>query len=189
MNKMTDEPEMDPCYGDIMKFIDLFYYGKKLETYKYMIKLKDEWDTKEIFNGLTRHTLLRYNLYVYYFMIEYIKILIKKYYFSEEELKRILDYEPIFLELLRTILTNNYGNIRYDFTMSLIYENCDIILDYLDKSGLIYLLERINPEKIIYYTYCRDYSEREKLWKRAEYIYKIKIELRSTWMGTITKMF
>lgn len=95
------------------------------------------------------------------------------------------------MKLLSTILTHNYGNIRYDLTISIIFDGIakPIILNYFDNFGLIYLLERINPDKIRYYSPYFDYSEMEKFWKRAKYIYSIKTELRLVWMSCIIKIF
>lgn len=64
---MTDEPERDPNYDAIMEFINLNDYNKKSDHYKYMIKLKDKWNTDKIYCPFSRKTYLKYNYYIYNF--------------------------------------------------------------------------------------------------------------------------
>jgi len=91
----------------------------------------------------------------------------------------------IFLELLTDILINNEKNIRYDFTILLIYINYPNYywcIQFLKDNGLIYLLSRINPNKL-----SDNYLCNKEFKERAEYIYDMKLELQSAWLAAVAK--
>jgi len=172
----------DPLYKDIMKFIDFFYNYKRDELYKYIENMNDYKWTEKLYDRDFKYKIFTYNKYVCHFILEYFAIIIKKYkHINKIRLKELLDYEPIFLDLFKTILINNWQNIRYDFTINLI--KCvtygAIVISYLDTHNLLYLLERINLKKIKFSRYnAIKYDE-----QKAQYIYDRKMDLHWAWLG------
>ena len=156
---MTDELERDPNYDAIMEVIDLyykhFYHRNGNLQYTYMKSLKHKWDTEYVYDFFHKRKILRYNYHVLIFIRSYCLFIEdhkdvyfpgKNYYF-----KILNDYEPKFRTLLRIIMTNNWQNIRRDFTLDIIYYSF-IYKNYFkyfhNKIELIYLLETIDPKKI-----------------------------------------
>jgi len=200
MNKMTDELERDPNYDAIMEFIDLCYthFNKSYSNhliYTYMNSLKHKWDTEFIYDLFHNKKILHYNFCICDFIKSYcVFIEDNRNIYYRDKIKILYDYEPKFRTLLRIIMTNNWQNIRRDFTLDIIYYSF-IYKNYFKyfrtNIELIYLLETIDPKKIpLLKRILEPMLDRQIVVKEiSEYIYYKKTELRLLWMGAITRMF
>lgn len=161
----------------IIAFYKKFKYEKDFiyKSIQSIIIDEDKYNVYIIILDSHNHNVLYCNHYINLFIFTTIY---KLTYKSEEG-------KLIFLALLTDILINNEKNIRYDFTIKLIYTNpldyYDII-NFLKEHGLIYLLSRINPNKLY-----DNYLGNKKFKERAEYIYDIKLELQSAWLAAVAK--
>jgi len=100
--------------------------------------------------------------------------------FTISKIKKMKEYESEFLKLLRDLLTDNFLNIKYDFTkFILVHFNREIIIKYLDEHSLLYLLPRINPDKFYFFgpeqeEFIRNFCHRQTCLKLA-------------WFGTVIR--
>jgi len=173
----------DPSYGKIMDFLN---YLKSIgfpnigEYYKIIKDVNfDEFDKDYI---QTKNNMYNYSICCYF--RQYIRFLSEyKDYYYYDELKK---YEQKFIELFYEIMTNNYKNIKYSFTFSIISSYTILasysLVKYLNITKyknieLIYLLERINPSELPCFS-CSGI---------AEFIYSKLTDLRLMWMGAIVK--
>jgi len=179
---MTDSKTLTfgALHIQIIEFIQYYndycgYYGSiKKDIFN---KKKDIFNKKNIISE-------EYKKYVCSFLVLYIILLteFKTKDFKNIKIKRLKEGEPKFLQILSNILQNNYGNIRYNFTMELInHYNTDEIILYLITNGFISYLEKINPEKERFNFRQREFIELIS----AEKIKDEKLKLRWTWMGVI----
>jgi hypothetical protein len=86
-------------------------------------------------------------------------------------------------------MTNNWQNIRHDFTMDIIYYSYyykSYFKYFHNNIELIYLLETINPKKILLLALNLN---RDKIVKEiSEYIYYKKTELRWAFIGAFARI-
>jgi len=160
----------------ITDFINFLYKKKNYDYYLYPENYSHITDInrEKIFIEMVSRQWLEYNFYVVYSITYYIKKL-------EFEISEYKDYEPIFLKLLYDMVIHNADNIRYDLTIRIIF-NFDylVVINYLEKHGLIYLLSRINPNTLDFRTYPHQK-------KAAECIYDHKLALKKAWLGAVAK--
>jgi len=173
----------DPSYEKIKKFVIDF------ETMAYHTNAYYKIISDVNFNEIDEETIRLNNVYIntyiysiYYYLYQYIYFLNNKHPIYYDRLK---EYEPKFIELFYEIMTNNYKNIKYQITHMIISSSLDVklLVNYLNITKynnieLIYLLERINPSELVYFTDL----------KIAEFIFnKLSSYLRLMWMGAIVK--
>jgi len=172
----------DPLYKRIMDFINYYELITKENNrnYKYIRHVNFDEKPSNLRTGIK---IIKYNFGIYCYFYWYIYFL-KRCYSYYDKLK---EYEPKFIELFYEIMTNNYKNIKYDFTQCLLaryeFKDAESILTYMTITKyknieLIYLLERINPSKL---SPCLDLST-------AHFIYNKLTDLRLTWMAAFTKI-
>lgn len=162
---------MDPLYDKIITFFD------KINLSSYMKNINTK-DISKKFIMPDETEILYYN----YVIIKSILIMINHidtttiWSINDYKYISLKRYEQEFTNLFVEILINNWWNIKYDFTIYIIHLECYIpTIRYLEKHGLIYLLSRINPEKLQNDGYV------------AKYIYNQKLTLQMTWMGAVAK--
>ena len=180
---------MDPLYKEIMYLIKYYseYFGYLgYQTYDYLKNVNLKKINEDYFLIFkSKYKMRYYNYFIFKVINSYIIIIIKNEHKNIDKIKEIEEY---FKLLLIKILTNNYGNIKFDITLSLIYYSDSFysIMEYLEANGIIYELDRINPKKIDFY----------KQWpnkiKTANYLYdKLirydKTDLHWAWLGAVIR--
>lgn len=168
-------PQDDPLYIRIYNFFKIYYNDYEYDYYKYY----NYKHIKQIIDiNKFKYGLFIYNKDILDIIISYINIITDINYRDKKLLKKFKKHEPIFLNLLASILKNNYWNIRYDFTIYLICYNIDI--KYFEDKNILYQLENINPNKYIW-------GDLKKQKERAKYIYDRTKVLQMAWIMTIIK--
>jgi len=168
-------PQDDPLYEKIMDFFR-FFFNDKYTSY-----------TNHEGYDYEKYYMIIYNYKIPFYNYDIIQIASRYIININQDIKRIKQYEPQFLDLMILILTNNYWNIRFDFTLMIILDKTDnfaTIINYFSKTGLFYQLEKINPMKIKYISGITV--------KRAKYIYNElikydKYRLKLAWLGAVAK--
>jgi len=172
---------MDPLYEEIMYFITHCNKCYKCEIiyYDYLKNVNLEKINKDYISIMNGYRMRKYNYYIFHIIYNYIYIITKNEHKNIDKFKEIEEY---FKLLLIKILTNNYNNIRFDITLSIIiiyYSSSINMIEYLETNGIIYDLDRINPNKYIWA------SNKQK--KRAEYIYYRTKVLQMAWIWAVIK--
>jgi len=170
----------DPSYRKIMDFVN--YYESIINytsPYYKIIKEINFVKIDEEKHIMKTKIILKYNYYIYRYFYLYIYFLNKRYSYYD----KLKEYEPKFIELFYEIMTNNFKNIKYEFTHFIILSSFTIdrlLLSYINITKynnieLIYLLERINPCKLP----CFSSSD------IAKFIFNKLTDLRLTWMWAV----
>jgi len=154
----------DPLYNEIINIIHP-YFTDNMGIYFYN-KLLNKDDNDKITNYYYGYKICEYNY----------KICGSILYIYDK-------IDPsIFIPLLKKILINNHKNIRNHLTIYIIYQNKYFkqtsLLKYFVKHSLLYLLDKINPKNLTYYTLIHE-QNREK---RATIIYKEKTKLQDAFI-------
>jgi len=179
---------MDPLYEEIMYFITHCNKCYKCEIiyYDYLKNVNLEKINKDYISIMNGYRMRKYNYYIFHIIYNYIYIITKNEHKNIDKFKEIEEY---FKLLLIKILTNNYNNIRFDITLSIIiiyYSSSINMIEYLETNGIIYDLDRINPQKFdLFYL-------NPNIIKTAKYLYdKLirydKTDLHWAWIGALIK--
>ena len=155
-------------YDTVSYIKDIESYNISEFTYLYLLK-KDISKYNYIICECLRYFIINLK-YKPYFIDDY-KI---------RKIKKMEEYEPEFLKLLKDLLTDNFLNIKYDFTkFILIHFDPEIIIKYLDEHALLYLLPRINPD-----TFNFNCPKQEEFFRN--FYYK-QTSLKLAWFGAVIK--
>jgi len=178
---------MDPLYKEIIDFIE--HYNEYYETiyYDYLKSVNLKKINKDYVYIMSGHGMSYYNYFISEMIYDYICIITENTHKNIDKFKEI---EECFKLLFTKILNNNYHNIKYYITLSVIdYSesfNSSNVMEYLEANGIIYELDRINPKKIDFF----------KQWpskiKTANYLYdKLirydKTDLHWAWLGAVIR--
>jgi len=153
---------MDPLYEEICDIMSKFPVGDVGNHIYKKLLAKD--NKKVIYHGFTTS---HYN----YMVCEAIRYIYKK-----------ID-ESIFIPLFKKLIMNNYEAIKLILTIGIINEiRCFYtgitLFEYLKKHNLLYLLDRINPNKLTYNVLILDNKRKEK----AQEIYKETTKLQDAFI-------
>jgi len=117
--------------------------------------------------------------------LSYYGFIISHYNYKISEAVRYMYYyidDSIFIPLFKKIMINNYKNVKYIMTIRIINQmrcrNIITLFKYLKFHNLLYLLDRINPNKLTYNVLILDNKRKEK----AQEIYKETTKLQDAFI-------